>query len=125
MANKERFSARFSAARSFAASIQAEFQIWTEREIRTPSLDRAKFLAQFKHQDPDPDIARILYRQLCSQRQGSTVRNLLSTFEEDRKAAGKALRAVWCLLADGTLQADFDGLPDLETIVSLTPSEIP
>ncbi len=113
--NKDRFADRFRAAEDYAGSRGWSFEVWTEQEIRVPRLSCAQFLLPFREQTSDPAISAQLCALLSDARRPMPVSRTLESYREDPAQYGAALRAVWCLLADGTFRAEFDGPIGLET----------
>lgn len=107
-AGRKRFEDRFRAAKDFARSHGWIFEVWTDREIRIPRLAWAQFLLPFREQSADQSMSDRLRSFLSEARQPLSVSCALEPYRENREQYGASLRAVWCLLAAGTLTADFD-----------------
>ena len=100
---------KFNAAINFARRRGWTFEVWTEREIRIPRLDNAKFLLPYMEaQPPAGSCARLL--TALGETGRTTVASLLDATcrEVDDRAEG--LFALWHLIATGTITAHMDDL---------------
>ncbi|MAO56314.1 MAG: heteromeric transposase endonuclease subunit TnsA [Rhodospirillaceae bacterium] len=106
---------KFNAARTFARSRGWTFEVWTEREIRTPRLENAKFLLPYRANAPADKICDRLLAAL-GETTSATITGLLEDTcgNDDERAI--ALSALWHLLATGVVHARLEEVlkPDSE-----------
>jgi len=96
---------RFKAARQYCKDMEWEFQIITEREIRTPYLDNAKFLRKYLSvQDNSVTRGQLLYT--LSALGDTTPETLLVASYWCVQHRMEALPMIWKMLAEGVLGAD-------------------
>jgi hypothetical protein len=88
---------RFRAARAYAKTRGWDFRIITEREIRTPYLENAKFLRQYRNRPLDWDHARILL-DLMREFRETDPESLLLAATGDRLLQAQMLPALWHLI---------------------------
>lgn len=98
---------KFNAARSYAASQGWTFEVWTERELRTPRLKNIHFLLPFRHHKPDPGRAARLLRHI-EDRGPMSVEALLDACWADENERAFGQDALWRLVASNKLQADLN-----------------
>jgi len=96
---------RFRAARRYARERGWQFRVLTEREIRTPYLENARFLRPYRDADSDPGREdRILaYLETCPK---STPRRAVDALGEDDLERARLLAVLWRLVADFRVGAD-------------------
>lgn len=94
---------RFRAARQFARAQGWRFCVLTEREIRTPYLENARFLRPYRDHAPDPVRERTLIEHLTSSGE-STPGDLLKGFDQVERA--RYLAVLWKLVSEFGIQVD-------------------
>lgn len=100
-----RLKPRFKAALATARDRGWRYRIFTEREIRTPFLENAKFLLPYRHRPQEPDDTEtILFalRQLGEW----TPAGIVAAISSSRVEQTRLLTAVWTLIANRAIQTD-------------------
>lgn len=95
------YRSKFKAAYRYAKNEGWQFRLFTEREIRTPFLDNAKFLLGFLRLDPFPDhteVIRVLER--LHEFRETDVQTLLVSLCKDKWNQARLLPIVWHLIAN-------------------------
>lgn len=85
------------------------FKIFTEKEIRTPYLDNARFLLTYMRQELNPAHAELLLGRLSEMRE-TDPDSLVKAIFRDRWTSAELLPALWHLIANRQIGTDF-GLP--------------
>ncbi|MCF3630543.1 TnsA endonuclease N-terminal domain-containing protein [Thalassospiraceae bacterium LMO-SO8] len=98
---------KFNAARNFARRRGWTFEVWTEREIRIPRLENAKFLLPYQQAEP-PTWARDRLLIALGETGRTTVTRLLEATCRQEDDRAEALFALWHLVATGTVAAGMD-----------------
>lgn len=96
---------RFQAARRYARERGWRFRVLTEREIRTPYLENARFLRAYRDAESDPcREGRILaHLEACPESTPLQAVNALSNDEHER---ARLLAVLWKLVADFRIGVD-------------------
>jgi len=109
---------KFEAATRYATERGWHFEVWTEREIRTPRLANAKFLLGYRERAADAELAEALISAV-NRLNPIPVRRLLEQAFPDDSRRARGLAELWRLLATGLIAADFDR--ELSPATSITP----
>jgi len=110
---------KFEAATQYAGERGWRFEVWTEREIRTPRLANAKFLLGYRQRVAAAGLAEDLVDAIDRTNPISVNDLLQRAFpDEDRRARG--LAELWRLLAVGAVAADLE--QELSPATLITPS---
>lgn len=96
---------RFRAAQRYAAEQGWRFCVFTEREIRTPYLDNARFLRPYRDHAPDPLREHDLLERLASLKD-ATPTELLQAFAADALERARYLAVLWKLVSEFRIQSD-------------------
>ena len=99
------YRAKFKAARRYARSQGWVFRLITEREIRTPYLQNAKFLRQYRERRFDSGDRHQMLAILAS-RGEMEPEPLLALLSPDRWERARLLPVLWHLIAIGEVGAD-------------------
>jgi hypothetical protein len=97
------------AAREYAREQGWIFQIYTEREIRTPVLENASFLLPYRRGSGSPELERWLLDAL-EELGESTPRALISTLYRDKWNQAALIPVLWRLLAERSVGFDITKL---------------
>jgi hypothetical protein len=97
---------RFRAARDFAVERGWTFDVYTEREIRTPFLDNVRFLLPYMHRNSAPEAEECVLTELA-RRAESEPRELIHALGRDKWAQATLLPLLWKLLAERKIGCDF------------------
>lgn len=100
---------KFDAARNFARRRGWTFEVWTERQIRIPRLENAKFLLPYQQVEP-PAGARDRLLTALGETGRTTVTRLLDATCSQEDDLAETLFALWHLVATGTIAAGMDDL---------------
>ncbi|MFC7333149.1 TnsA endonuclease N-terminal domain-containing protein [Rhodocista pekingensis] len=98
--------ARLAAARAHASDRGWRFDLVTEREIRIPRLDAAKFLLPYRDRAVGPELRDRLLALAAKPR--ATVATLRDAAAADLMARAQILPDIWTLVARRELLADLD-----------------
>lgn len=98
---------KFRAAKSFCQNQGWRFEVFTEREIRTPYLANAKFLWEYKERCPDAELAAHIL-QILSDLDMTDPEVLLCALCSDRSNRALMIPYVWHLIAIGDIGCDLD-----------------
>lgn len=109
---------KFVAARTYAHSRGWRFRVVTEREIRVPRLENARFLFPFRRRRINPGLlARLI---IAAERAGiQRLGELLHRAFPDQGEHPHALPALWHLLATFRLAVDMDQVLSMDSSVAL------
>ena len=99
------YRCKFKAASRYAHTQGWVFRLITEREIRTPYLNNAKFLRQYHDREPDRGDCHRLLAHLAVQGEMSP-ETVLASLSPDRWEYARLLPALWFLIAIGEIGAD-------------------
>ncbi|MGV8898653.1 MAG: heteromeric transposase endonuclease subunit TnsA [Burkholderiaceae bacterium] len=81
------------------------FKIFTEKEIRTPYLDNARFLLTYMRQEPNEAHTDLLLGRLSEMRE-TDPDSLIKAVFRDRWARAELLPALWNLIANRRIGTD-------------------
>ena len=96
---------KFEAARAYCAQQDWDFRVFSEKEIRGPFLDNAKFLLPFRVRDFGP--AQLLgIMEWFGERGVATVEQYIQHRGEENALAD--IPCIWHLLATGKLLCDLN-----------------
>jgi hypothetical protein len=96
---------KLRAARAYARARGWNFRIITEREIRTPYLENAKFLRQYRNRPLDWDHAQIIL-DLMREFRETDPESLLLAASSDRLLQAQMLPALWHLIVRKMIGVD-------------------
>lgn len=96
---------RFRAARRYAKEQGWRFQVMTEREIRTPYLENARFLKPYRNGAPDPAREALILAYLAAHPE-TTPKEVVDTLGKDPMDCARLLPVLWKLVADFRIAAD-------------------
>jgi hypothetical protein len=82
-----------------------DFQIYTEREIRTPFLDSVRFLLPYKRRSSAPEIESWVIENLKDVIE-STPRDLITMLYRDKWNQASLIPIIWRLLAERRIKFD-------------------
>ncbi|MBV9772833.1 MAG: TnsA endonuclease N-terminal domain-containing protein [Gemmatimonadetes bacterium] len=100
---------KVQAARAFVGTRDWEFRVLTERHIRTPYLDNARFLLPFKRRPTDQAAEALLVDRLRELR-STDPQTLLAAVYWDPENRDLLIPSLWKLIAYGIVECDL-GLP--------------
>ncbi|WP_216891721.1 TnsA endonuclease N-terminal domain-containing protein [Pseudomonas putida] len=112
---------KFRAAKSFCDERGWRFEVFTEREIRTPYLDNVKFLWPFRNRQPSP-LLRGAVEAVFDSYTEISVGDLLRMLAPAPKQRGELIPVLWHLIADGSIHCDLN-LP-LSMVTMLSAGEV-
>lgn len=96
---------KIRAARSYAREHSWRFQVITEREIRTPYLENAKFLRQYRRIPTDWEQVNLLLEMMRELREADPETLLLAIFK-DRWNRAQLMPMLWQLISNKMIGAD-------------------
>lgn len=103
------YQARFKAAYRYARAKGWLFRLITERKVRTPLLNNARFLLSFRHGNVADVDAEQLLTTLAEQRE-TDPEALIKACSGDRNRQARLIPVLGCLLARRRIGADLDRL---------------
>lgn len=117
--NKAKYAPKFEAAKIFATEQGWEWQIFTEKDIRTPFLENLKFLREYRSAEPDISLQNEVITCLQRARGSVTVDFLLEQLcpTDDRKLL--VVPALWHLVGTKRITANLQKPLDFNTKLSL------
>lgn len=98
---------KFRAAKAYCQGQGWRFQVFTEREIRTPYLANVKFLWEYKERKLDTDLAAHIL-QILSDLDMTDPAMLLCALCSDPTNRASMIPHVWHLVATGDIGCDLD-----------------
>jgi hypothetical protein len=101
------YKPKFRAAHRYTREHGWCFRLVTEREIRTPFLENAKFLRQYQDFAVDETRQRQLLQALVEQR-ATDLAGLLSAITDDRWQRAQLLPVLWQLIAQRKVGVDLE-----------------
>jgi hypothetical protein len=104
-ANWKEYKPKIRAGRAHARGRGWRFRIITEREVRTPYLDNARFLRAYRRIEADNDDMGLLLDTLRWMGEADP-EGVLAAIHHDRTRRAELLPTLWRLLADGHIAAD-------------------
>ncbi|MDZ4019260.1 hypothetical protein PssiTeo3_26100 [Pseudomonas sichuanensis] len=96
---------KFRAAKKYCASVGWDFEILTEKEIRTPYLSNIKFLWPFKS-SPIDQVAAMAMKEVLEKLPNATISSLLHSVAADQRKRALFIAPLWGLIATGSIQCD-------------------
>lgn len=96
---------KLRAGRAYARERGWRFVILTEREIRTPRLQNARFLLGYRTLDPDRRDASLVVGALRHS-PGLAANQLLDVISADRWRRAELIPILWHLVASGVVEVD-------------------
>lgn len=114
---------KFNAASKYARSHGRQFKIVTERRIRTPLLENARFLLPFMGQTPSLEHVEQLLIGLQAQ-VGRTPAELLQAASPDVWDQATLLPALWYLVAQRLVGADLHKKLTMESLLWPLPKQL-
>lgn len=117
--NKAKYAPKFEAAKIFATEQGWEWQIFTEKDIRTPFLENLKFLREYHSAEPDISLQNEVITCLQRARGSVTVDSVLEQLcpTDDRKLL--VVPALWHLVASKRIATNLQKPLDFNTKLSL------
>lgn len=109
---------KFRAAKSYCIQRGWRFEVYTEREIRTPYLDNVRFLWPFKNRHPDR-LQRAKVVDVFESGNEISVSNLLGMLAAHPKQRGELIPVLWHLVANGDLYCDLNIPLSMTTLLSI------
>lgn len=120
--NWPQFKPKFRAGRAYARERGWRFKLITEREIRTPYLESARFLRQYRRLQPDDAERRLLLDRLRELGESDPESLLLAIYPEPVKRA-ELLPTLWHLVAVDEIHADLDRPLTMRSPIRVAASE--
>lgn len=108
---------KFRAAKSFCDERGWRFEVFTEREIRTPYLDNVKFLWPFRSRQPCPLLSGAVEAVFDSYTEIS-VGDLLRLLAPVPQQRGELIPVLWHLIANGSIHCDLNLPLSMVTMLS-------
>lgn len=117
--NKAKYAPKFEAAKIFATEQGWEWQIFTEKDIRTPFLENLKFLREYRSAEPDISLQNEVITCLQHARGSVTIDSVLEQLcpTDDRKLL--VVPALWHLVGTKRITANLQKPLDFNTKLSL------
>lgn len=107
--NFKEYRPKFKAAIRYAKEHGWQFRLLTERDIRTPFLQNAKFLLPYMNPDPYPEFDYIhLILQRLRELRETDVETLLVSIYRDKWNQAELLPIVWHLIANRRIGNDLN-----------------
>lgn len=103
----EELKPKFQAGSIYAGRRGWTFEVWTEKEIRTPRLENARFLLPYRSQ-PVPQAFTDAVSKALTDGVKRTVADVINELSSGVLDRGEALSALWHLVSEGTVRADLD-----------------
>jgi len=104
-ANWKEYKPKIRAGRAHACGQGWRFKIVTEREVRTPYLENAKFLRPYRRIETNQEDTALLLDTLREMEEADP-EGMLAAVYHDRMRRAELLPMLWRLLADGHITAD-------------------
>lgn len=98
---------KFRAAKAYCLNHGWRFQIFTEREIRTPFLNNVKFLWSYLNQAPSPE-KKVRVLQVLNDLDEADPDLLLCALCNDPMNRARMIPVIWHLIATGTIGCDLN-----------------
>ncbi len=121
--NKAKYAPKFEAAAQYAEAHGWEWQIFTEKEIRTPYLENLKFLREYHSSEPDTLLLDAVMSNMQEVRGSVTVETLLKKVCPTEDDVLHMVPAIWHLLATKRIKANLQTPLTLKTKLSLPVKE--
>jgi hypothetical protein len=117
--NKAKYALKFEAASRYANERNWDWQIFTEKEIRTPLLDNLKFLREYHSLEPDPALLHEVIAYLQTARISVTVESLLKKLCPTEDKILHITPAIWHLIATKHIMVDLKKTLTMNSKLSL------
>lgn len=98
---------KFRAAKAFCQSKGWRFEVFTEREIRTPYLANAKFLWEYRERMPEPELTSHIL-QILADLETTDPEVLLCALCSDPGNRALMIPHIWHLIAVGDIGCDLN-----------------
>ena len=98
---------KFRAAKTYCLRQGWRFEVFTEREIRTPYLDNVKFLWAYREQMPSPDVPPLILQTLWDLDEADPD-ILLCALCHDATNRARMIPVIWHLIATGAIGCDLN-----------------
>jgi hypothetical protein len=99
---------RFQSARRYASEKGWKFKLITEKEIRTPHLENAKFLMPFIRQGPQTELDMDILDDAIRTLDHSTPAQLLEHIYQDEWNRARLLPTLWYLIGTRQIATDLN-----------------
>jgi hypothetical protein len=106
-------------ARSYAEERGWRFNIVTDKQIRTPRLENARFLLPFRRHTPDPAIVETLFSLLGRPVGDGSIKDLVGAAALYGICRERSLPALWHLISTFQIAADLDTLLMMTSVVKI------
>lgn len=113
---------KLEAGRQFAAANGWSFMVATEREIRVPRLENAKFLAMYLRREPTP-MTRERLLLVLGELVSADVQTLLAALCKDKWNQAEQIPHIWYLVAKGEITVDLSAPLTMGSLLSLPERE--
>lgn len=117
---KEIYKDRFAAAKEFSRQRGWSFDVLTEVQIRDTKLENATFFLPLRYEPIDDEIKNSIRQNLLGRPRKCSVADVVTSLGIDFETKAKTLRALWCLIAKGIINADFSKPINMETQISIS-----
>jgi hypothetical protein len=100
---------RFAFATSWARAHDMRFKIMTDKKIRTPYLENARFLLRYRHLPNNPSVSghqQLLIRKTLFDLKEATPRDLLNRISESKAHQAELVPWIWQLINAELIGAD-------------------
>lgn len=109
IAKKEILKPKFDAAKSFALDLGYDFKVITEKEIRTPYLNNAKFLNRYKFQEENIHNPKVDYViKMVSTLKNTTPLELITACSKVKEQQAIYLYTLWYCIANKWISCDLE-----------------
>jgi hypothetical protein len=98
---------KFRAAKAYSLEQGWRFEVFTEREIRTPYLDNVKFLWPYREQTPSTEVSTLILRTLWDLDEADPDL-LLCALCHDASNRARMIPALWHLITTGAIGCDLN-----------------
>ncbi len=113
---------KFRRAKSHCLEVGWRFEVFTEREIRTPYLKNVKFLWQFVHRLPEQSMADHVLEVLADLDEADP-ELLLCALCNDKTNQAAFIPIIWHLVSVGLIDCDLDSPLTMRTVLILPGNE--
>ncbi len=109
---------KFRAAKQFSLMQGWRFEVLTEREIRTPYLENARFLYQYLERIPVESV-KVQMLQVLGDLNEADPALLLCALKADADERARLIPVLWHLVATGTIGCDLDAPLTMKSLIWL------
>jgi hypothetical protein len=106
--NAEKYSKKFERATEFASDRGWDFEIVTEKHIRTPRLGNLKFLRAYRNIFPSSDQCYQITEILSKSQPQISLEALLDRLSVDENERLSVLPTIWHMVVSGKIYVDLD-----------------